>query len=81
MERPDGSYLGVPQGETVLVAGDLLILYSRANALMELDRRHRGAAGDAAHAAAVVEQARRIADEHPKGPAKQEPTGRQTRET
>lgn len=58
IQRPDGSYLGVPKGDTVLQAGDVLIVYSRAGTLAELDRRRRGAAGDAAHRAAVREQAR-----------------------
>lgn len=73
VERPDGSYLGVPLGETVLVAGDLLIVYSRSEVLTELDRRRHGSSGDAAHAAAVAQQARVIADEQPEGPADEEP--------
>jgi hypothetical protein len=74
VERLDGSYLGVPQGETVLVAGDLLVLYSRTNVLIELDQRRRGKTGDEAHAAAVAEQDRVIAEEHTKGPAEEEPS-------
>lgn len=80
VERPDGSYLGVPQGKTVLVANDLLIVYSRSDVLAELDQRRHGSTGDAAHAAAVVEQARVIADEHPEGPADVEPPDRQASE-
>jgi hypothetical protein len=76
IERPDGSYLGVPQGDTVLVAGDVVVLYSRSESLPELDQRQRGASGDAAHAAAVVEQRRVVADEHAAGPAEQEPDSR-----
>ena len=74
VERLDGSYLGVPQSDTVLVAGDVLILYSRSEVLAELDQRRRGASGDAAHAAAVEAQARVVAVEHPRGPAEAEPT-------
>lgn len=81
VERPDGSYLGVPQGETVLVAGDLLVVYSRSDVLTELDQRGHGAGGDAAHAAAVVEHERVIADEHPEGPAEQEPAARRSEGT
>ncbi len=73
IERLDGSYLGVPQGDTVVVAGDVLVLYSRSDVLVELDRRGRGSHGDAAHAAAVAEQERVIADESPAGRANQEP--------
>ncbi len=72
IERLDGSYLGVPQGETILVAGDVLIVYSRSGVLAELDRRGRGTSGEVAHAAAVAEQARVIAEEHPTGPARAE---------
>ena len=72
IERRDGSYLGVPQGDTVLVAGDMLIVYSRGGVLAELDRRDRGTSGEVAHAAAVAEQARVIAEEHPAGPAREE---------
>ena len=58
IERPDGSYLGAPQGETVLSAGDVAILYSRGETLAELDRRRRDASGEAAHEAAVADQQR-----------------------
>jgi hypothetical protein len=73
VERLDGSYLGVPQGDTVLLAGDLVVLYSRSGVLAELDQRKRGTSGDLAHAAAVQEQARVIAEQHPAGPASAEP--------
>lgn len=74
VERLDGSYLGVPQGETELVAGDVLILYSRGEVLAELEQRQRGRHGQAAHASAVAEQARVIADEQVAGPAAEEPS-------
>lgn len=53
--RSDGSYLGAPDGGTVIAAGDTLIVYGRAARLRELDKRgkHDGAA---AHAEAVREQ-------------------------
>ena len=56
IERVDGSYFGVPRGETVVEAGDVLVLYSRAESIAELDQRQSGRHGDAAHAAAVREQ-------------------------
>lgn len=74
VERLDGSYLGAPQGDTVLVAGDLLVLYSRSEDLVGLDRRQRGEAGDRAHAAAVEAHARTLAEEHAGGTATTEPT-------
>lgn len=56
IQRTDGDYIGVPKGDTMLHAGDILIVYSRAGTLAELDRRRKGAAGDAAHREAVREQ-------------------------
>ena len=56
--RPDGEYLGVPTRETVLRAGDTLVLYSRAGQLPELDARRSGSAGDDARRDAVERQAR-----------------------
>jgi len=58
VHRPDGTYLGVPHGETQIEARDVLLLYSRRETVAELDRRRRGAAGDRAHRAAIEEQAR-----------------------
>lgn len=56
IQRFDGSYIGAPHGETYICPGDLLILYGRRAALMELDVRHEGFAGDQAHQDATVAQ-------------------------
>ena len=56
--RPGGEYLGVPTRETMLRAGDTLVLYSRAGQLPELDARRRGTAGDEARQEAVERQER-----------------------
>lgn len=56
LERPDGTYFGVPKGSTVIEAGDVLVLYGRAESIAELGRRRRGHSGDVAHQAAVREQ-------------------------
>lgn len=56
VERPGTSYAGTPRGRAVPRAGDTLILYGRANALQELDRRCAGPEGDAAHLRASAEQ-------------------------
>jgi hypothetical protein len=56
IERSDGNYFGVPTGETSIVVGDVLVLYSRAESIAELDQRRRGPSGDVAHEAAVREQ-------------------------
>ncbi len=58
VERPDGTYLGVPHGDTLIHAGDVLLIYSRRGTVLELDSRRRGAAGDSAHRAAMKEQDR-----------------------
>jgi uncharacterized protein with PhoU and TrkA domain len=52
----DGDYIGTPTGETVLHAGDALILYGRAEALEELDQRPAGKHGNYRHVEAVSEQ-------------------------
>jgi hypothetical protein len=61
--RANGDWLGAPDGDTVLHTGDVLVVYGREERVCELDERHRDAAGDAAHAAAVAEQERLEAEE------------------
>jgi len=61
IERLDGSYLGVPTRDTVIEAQDVLVLYSRGDAIANLDQRRRGQSGDAAHEAAMLEQAAVVA--------------------
>ena len=56
IERVDGSYFGIPRGDTVIEEGDVLVLYSRAESIAALDQRPSGPGGDEAHAAAVREQ-------------------------
>jgi K+/H+ antiporter YhaU regulatory subunit KhtT len=63
VRRAAGGYLGAPDGDTVIAAGDILTLYGREERVAELDRRARGTAGDAAHAAAVGDQERVEAQE------------------
>jgi len=63
VDHPDGTYLGVPVAETIIQPGDVVIIYGRRHAIAELDQRPQGAAGDAAHAAAVARNARAIDEE------------------
>jgi K+/H+ antiporter YhaU regulatory subunit KhtT len=49
----DGSYLGVPRGETQVEPQDTLILYGRSSQLGDLDRRRAGSEGDQSHHEAV----------------------------
>jgi TrkA-C domain len=51
-----GEYLGAPAADTVIVAGDTLVVYGREHRLCELDHRTRGARGDDAHREAAAEQ-------------------------
>jgi len=52
--RRDGGYVGAPRGETVLEAGDLVMLYGRAPVLAELDERRADVGGHLAHAEQVA---------------------------
>ncbi len=61
VERPDGTFVGVPTGQTLIGPADTLIVYGRTPALAELDRRRADASGAQARAESVAEQ-RRIAE-------------------
>ena len=56
IQRNDGSYVGAPHGDTCVCPGDTLILYGRKTALMELDIRREGIAGEEAHQQAIATQ-------------------------
>ena len=56
--RANSTWLGAPDGDTVVHAGDTLVVYGRDDRVCELDMRRDDASGDAAHAAAVAEQER-----------------------
>jgi MFS family permease len=64
--RDDGTYVGAPRADTEFYPGDTLILYGRAEALRDLDRRRAGGEGDVAHQAAVGAQQRRLAEQQEK---------------
>lgn len=54
IQRSDGSFVGTPQPDDVLGAGDTVIVYGRDAAIEEIDRRRRDYRGDRAHRSAVV---------------------------
>ncbi|MEN9216785.1 MAG: TrkA C-terminal domain-containing protein [Gloeomargarita sp. HHBFW_bins_162] len=54
IQRADGSYIGAPQGSTIIYPGDMVILYGRLDAFNELDSRKAGSAGDQAHQEAIA---------------------------
>lgn len=57
IERGDGRYVGAPHGDTRIHPGDMLVVYGRADAIGELDRRRKGPLGDRAHLDGVAVQA------------------------
>jgi NhaP-type Na+/H+ and K+/H+ antiporter len=52
----DDCFIGSPEGETEIRAGDTLVLYGRASALTQLDQRRKGWEGDKEHFEAVAAQ-------------------------
>src|SRR6056297_2268133 len=56
ISRADGTFLGAPRGDSLLNAGNVLLLYGRDTAMKALDEREAGARGNFAHLEAVVEQ-------------------------
>lgn len=60
IERPDGSYHGAPQPDTVIKAQDRLLIYGRAKNLEALDHRSSDARGDRDHRKAVARHAREL---------------------
>jgi hypothetical protein len=61
--RPDGTYLGVPGGDTVVQPNDSLLLYGRDGALRNLDQRERGQAGEEQHEQSVRDHRSRQQEE------------------
>jgi K+/H+ antiporter YhaU regulatory subunit KhtT len=62
IEQSGGLYLGAPDGDTTIRPGDTLILYGRADAVAEIDRRKAGPTGDAEHLDAVEEERELVED-------------------
>lgn len=58
-----GDYLGAPTADTVIHAGDTLVLYGPIHRLAELDQRRRGRQGDEAHEEAVSEHEEVLEDQ------------------
>jgi hypothetical protein len=55
IHRRDGSYLGVPRGDTTILSGDRLVIYGRDELLRELDARRKGESGSQAHRQALAD--------------------------
>lgn len=54
IQRAEGDYIGAPNADTRISAGDTLVLYGPIHRVEELDQRRRGHQGDAAHQEAVT---------------------------
>jgi uncharacterized protein with PhoU and TrkA domain len=54
--RDDNSYVGVPNKDTDIYAGDTIIIYGRSEQLKELDERRDDLKGDQSHDRAVNQQ-------------------------
>lgn len=54
--RNNGDYLGAPDGETEVMADDVMILYGRAGVMKDLDERKRGFSGNMAHQQRMLDQ-------------------------
>jgi hypothetical protein len=50
--RKDGVYVGTPDGDTQVTAGDIMVLYGRAPVLRDVDLRTQGVTGEYEHAGA-----------------------------
>ena len=61
IQRPDRDYIGTPQADDRIRAGDTLVLYGQIDRLGELDRRACGPDGELAHCDAVCQQEQRMA--------------------
>lgn len=53
VERDDGSYIGLPSGDTLIMEGDTLILYGKESALKRLNERRRNFEGHLSHQEAI----------------------------
>ena len=66
--RKDGTFLGVPDGNTVIREGDSLILYGRANVMQNLEKRLKGSLGNRDHRAMSRQQSRKQKQEKEQDP-------------
>lgn len=70
IHRSDGDYVGVPRGETEVVAGDVIVLYGADDDIEDLRNRRRDREGEAEHAKAVADQRDRRAEQEHKEAAR-----------
>ena len=63
IKRENGTYIGVPTGNTEVLPGDLLILYGSNTNLQDLDERQKGVHGNIRHKEAINEKRKKEAEE------------------
>lgn len=56
IKKADGKYIGDLTGDTIIHAGDCLVIYGRISAIKALDLRKKGLSGDLKHQKAIKEQ-------------------------
>lgn len=66
INRENGDYIGVPDGETEIRPGDILITYGRVQNVVEIDERKMGSKGNQKHQQKVEEQIRKKKEEKDK---------------
>ena len=63
IKRSNGTYIGVPTGDTEIFPGDLLILYGSNANLRDLDERQKGIHGTIRHKEAINEKRKKEEEE------------------
>lgn len=63
IERHNGDYVGVPDGETEICSGDVLITYGLGQSIEEIDQRVRGTRAENEHRRKVADQKKRKKEE------------------
>lgn len=56
ISRSDGTFIGNPNGETLIKSGDSIIVYGRAKTLNKIEKRFKGFLGNTEHDEMVKEQ-------------------------
>lgn len=81
--RDDETYVGAPEGTTVIRTGETLVVYGQRHRLKELDDRPDGPEGDRAHERASEDQAwvEATQDPYAHGPTLRERTTRRAKRT
>ncbi|MFW6170650.1 MAG: TrkA C-terminal domain-containing protein, partial [Planctomycetota bacterium] len=60
IRRENGDYVGVPTGNDLICAGDLLVVYGQDQRVDSIQKRERGASGEAGHMEAVEKESERL---------------------